>query len=99
MRSSGRAIWTSPPFAKHMRGSTLIALSGKSASIALMLCSNVRKMEAPVVDVSAVPADSPEFVLTRRFDAPREVVYKLWTDPFYVRQWWGVHGSTITTCE
>jgi uncharacterized protein YndB with AHSA1/START domain len=26
-------------------------------------------------------------------------VYKIWTDPQYVRQWWGVEGSTIVFCE
>ena len=46
-----------------------------------------------------VPADKPEFVLQRVFGAPRELVYKIWTEPEYVRQWWGVHGSTITRCE
>lgn len=27
--------------------------------------------------------------ITRIFDAPRELVWKLWTDPEMVRQWWG----------
>jgi len=28
-------------------------------------------------------------VVTRIFDAPRELVWKAWTDPKYVMQWWG----------
>ena len=28
-------------------------------------------------------------VVTRVFDAPRELVWKAWTDPKYVMQWWG----------
>jgi uncharacterized protein YndB with AHSA1/START domain len=44
-------------------------------------------------------ADRPEFVLKRAFDAPRSLVYKIWTDPLYVQQWWGVEGSTIVLCE
>jgi len=26
--------------------------------------------------------------VTRIFDAPRELVWKAWTDPKYVMQWW-----------
>lgn len=46
-----------------------------------------------------VHADRPEFVLKRVFNAPRQLAYKIWTDPQYVRQWWGVDGSTIVFCE
>ena len=30
-----------------------------------------------------------ELVITRVFDAPPEVVFKAWTDPKQVEQWWG----------
>lgn len=33
---------------------------------------------------------------TRTFNAPRELVWKLWTDPEHVRHWWGPHGFTNT---
>lgn len=46
-----------------------------------------------------VPADRPELTLKRAFNAPREIVYKIWTEPKYVQQWWGVDGSTIVVCE
>ena len=35
-----------------------------------------------------------ELTLTREFDAPRELVFKAWTDPDLVRQWWGPNGVT-----
>jgi uncharacterized protein YndB with AHSA1/START domain len=31
-----------------------------------------------------------QIVITRSFDAPRELVYKAFTDPDAVRRWWGV---------
>ncbi|HEY8750379.1 MAG TPA: SRPBCC family protein [Tepidisphaeraceae bacterium] len=34
---------------------------------------------------------------TRIFDAPRELVFKLWTDPTHVSNWWGPRGFTTTT--
>jgi uncharacterized protein YndB with AHSA1/START domain len=38
-------------------------------------------------------------VITRVFDAPRELVWKAWTDPKYVMQWWGPKGFTSPVCR
>jgi uncharacterized protein YndB with AHSA1/START domain len=35
-----------------------------------------------------------EIVMTRVFDAPRELVFKAYTDPEQVPHWWGQRGST-----
>ena len=40
-----------------------------------------------------------EFVITREFEAPRELVFKAWTDPKYLAQWWGPKGFTNPVCE
>jgi uncharacterized protein YndB with AHSA1/START domain len=40
-----------------------------------------------------------EFVMTRVFDAPRELVFKAWTDPKHLAQWWGPRGFTNPVCE
>jgi uncharacterized protein YndB with AHSA1/START domain len=40
-----------------------------------------------------------EFVITREFDAPRELVWKAWTDPKHLAQWWGPKGFTNPVCE
>lgn len=40
-----------------------------------------------------------ELVVTRTFDAPRALVWKAWTDPAHVGQWWGPNGFTTTTYE
>ena len=37
--------------------------------------------------------------ITRTFDAPREVVWKAWTDPQSVQQWWGPQGFTTPVCR
>ena len=37
--------------------------------------------------------------ITRIFDAPRALVWKAWTDPKYVMQWWGPKGFTATVCQ
>jgi uncharacterized protein YndB with AHSA1/START domain len=38
---------------------------------------------------------SADFVITRLFDAPRALVWKAFTDPEHMKQWWGPKGSTI----
>jgi uncharacterized protein YndB with AHSA1/START domain len=38
-------------------------------------------------------------VVTGVFDAPRELVWKAWTDPKYVMQWWGPKGFTSPVCQ
>jgi len=40
-----------------------------------------------------------ELTLTRIYDTPREMVWKAWTDPKLVQQWWGPNGVTNPTCE
>ena len=37
--------------------------------------------------------------ITRVFDAPRALVFKMWTDPKHVAQWWGPQGFTNPVCE
>jgi uncharacterized protein YndB with AHSA1/START domain len=34
---------------------------------------------------------------TRLFDAPRELVFRMWTDPAHIGNWWGPSGFTTTT--
>jgi uncharacterized protein YndB with AHSA1/START domain len=40
-----------------------------------------------------------EIVITRVFDAPREVIWNAWTDPKQVVRWWGPRGFTATIHE
>lgn len=38
-------------------------------------------------------------VITRTFGAPRELVFKAWTDPKLMAQWWGPDCFTNPVCE
>jgi len=40
-----------------------------------------------------------EIVMTCVFDAPRELVFRAWTDPKDIDRWWGPDGFTTTTNE
>lgn len=54
------------------------------------------------MDARNSPAREPaerELVITRVLDAPRALVFRAWTDPKQVAQWWGPHGFTNPVCE
>ena len=48
---------------------------------------------------SAALPNERKVLITRVLDAPRSLVFKLWTDPQHMAQWWGPHGFTNPICE
>jgi uncharacterized protein YndB with AHSA1/START domain len=57
-------------------------------------------MAASNEKASASPdAQERELVITRVFDAPRPLMFKLWTEPKHVAQWWGPKGFTNPVCQ
>lgn len=47
---------------------------------------------------TALPRER-EVIITRIFDAPREVVFKAWTDPKQLAKWFGPKGFRNPVCE
>lgn len=47
----------------------------------------------------AKPVAEAEVHLTRIFDAPRELVFRTWTEPKHLAQWWGPRGFTNPVCK
>ncbi len=52
----------------------------------------------PKPSAAANTADR-ELVFQRVFDAPRDLVFEVWTDPEHVAKWWGPNGFTTTIFE
>jgi uncharacterized protein YndB with AHSA1/START domain len=50
-------------------------------------------------DGSAAEKMKNEVNFTRVFDAPRELVFEVWTDPKHLALWWGPDGYTNPLCE
>ena len=48
---------------------------------------------------TATAAAARELVLTRIIDAPRELVFRMWTDPVHLAKWWGPRDFTNPVCE
>jgi len=49
--------------------------------------------------INQSPTADREIVLSRLLDAPRELVFAVWTDPKQIVQWWGPRGFTTTSHE
>lgn len=57
-------------------------------------------MSADNARISATVETSEwDLVMTRVFDAPRELVFQAWTETRHVAQWWGPNGFTNPVCE
>jgi uncharacterized protein YndB with AHSA1/START domain len=48
---------------------------------------------AITADAATLSAER-ELVITRIFDAPRRLVFKMWTEPEHLVRWWGPSGFT-----
>lgn len=48
---------------------------------------------------ASAPEGGREIVITRVFDAPRDLVFRMWTEPEHVARWWGPRGFTSTIHE
>ena len=45
-----------------------------------------------------LPADD-QILITRQFDAPRQLVYRAWTTPELVKRWWAGKRGEVTLAE
>jgi uncharacterized protein YndB with AHSA1/START domain len=44
-------------------------------------------------------ATDRELVIERVFDAPRRLVFRVWTEPEHLARWWGPQGFTTLSCR
>lgn len=49
--------------------------------------------------MSQTPVAEKEVSFVRVLDAPRDLVWKVWTEPEHLSVWWGPHGFTNPVCE
>jgi uncharacterized protein YndB with AHSA1/START domain len=45
-----------------------------------------------------LPTDE-QILITREFDAPKDLVWKAWTTPELVKRWWGAKRGEVTLAE
>ena len=50
------------------------------------------------MEIAATAAERT-LVIERVFDAPRELVFEVWTKPEHLSRWWGPNDFTLPFCE
>ena len=48
---------------------------------------------------AAMQHQEPIFTISRVFDAPRDLVWQVWTDAKHLAKWWGPNGVTVEKCD
>ncbi|WP_223070436.1 SRPBCC domain-containing protein [Paenibacillus caui] len=46
-----------------------------------------------------IKVEGQEFIMERIFDAPKELVFKAFTEAEHLKQWWGPRGWTLSACN
>ncbi|MGB9177125.1 MAG: SRPBCC domain-containing protein [Methanoregula sp.] len=65
-----------------------------------LMNASAHKIESAAAGCSfATKTCEDEIVITRFFDAPRDLVWKAWTEPELVMQWWGPKNYTSPSCR
>jgi uncharacterized protein YndB with AHSA1/START domain len=59
---------------------------------------SLERLGAELAKARAEGPSDRELVITRVFDAPRELVFKAWTEPDRLARWWGPKGFTMLSC-
>src|SRR6186713_2373241 len=83
-----------------MAGSIAIGGSGRGASTRWTLTLRTSPRETPMAgraSPSAVRDD--ELLITRTFDAPVALVWRLWEERDHMIRWWGPEGFTCTSVD
>jgi uncharacterized protein YndB with AHSA1/START domain len=56
-------------------------------------------LQTSAAAVQTVSTENRELVITRIFNAPRELVFEMWTNPEHLTRWWGPTDFTLPSCE
>lgn len=52
-----------------------------------------------IVNDAQIEIQDKEFVITRLFNAPKDLVFKVWTDPEHIKNWWPLKPFTASRIE
>jgi uncharacterized protein YndB with AHSA1/START domain len=52
-----------------------------------------------VIDIQSTSKEEPIIVMTRTLDAPRELVWTMFTEPKHLSKWFGGRGFETLACE
>lgn len=78
--------------------SAIPAAAPQLAGMEMGWTQSLERLEGEVTTEASGTTDR-EIIAIRVFDAPRELVFREWTDPQHVVHWWGPNGFTNTIHE
>src|SRR5262249_48557597 len=65
----------------------------------LAVPGNEQNFDKLAAELTAMGGGSNEMLISRVVLAPRELVWKAWTDPAQLSKWWGPRGFSCQRCE
>src|SRR5277367_1798479 len=84
---------------KNLRPSKAATGTRRAGIVVLIRLENSSENKNMTAQTESKNLVGKEFVITREFDASRELVFQAWTDPKHLAQWWGPKGFTNPVCE
>src|SRR5258708_772115 len=83
---------------KNLRPSKAATATTKAGIVVLIHLENSLENKIMAAKTESKNLVGKKFVITREFDAPRELVFKAWTDPKHLAPWGGPRGFTNPVC-
>jgi uncharacterized protein YndB with AHSA1/START domain len=63
------------------------------------MTSTATRIDRGSTATTSIYSTGTDLVFERTFDAPRELVWKAFTDPDVIPRWWGMHDTVTTVVE
>ena len=60
---------------------------------------NATRIDRGSTDTTTIYSEGGDLVFERTFNAPREAIWKAFTDPELIPRWWGPHATTTEVAE
>src|SRR5215211_4783534 len=76
--------------------------SGSTSWMSSSTTSSKRRKEMAVTSSGTAKVTFPtdeQILITREFDAPKDLVYRAYTTPELVKRWWSARRSEVTVAE
>ena len=112
---NSRIVYTHVSYPKHDMEADFIPMDGRTLLKIKMIFESVEQLDNVIHVFKAdegleqnltklnkyitTMTQEKSFTITRELDAPRELVYKVWTDPEHLAKWWGPAGFTFVTSK
>jgi len=95
----GKAVLTATAVYDSVEDRDAVLQSGMEAGLRETWDRLAEHLESMARDRGATATSNRELVIERVFDAPRELVWKAWTEPEHFMRWWGPKGFTTPFCR